>query len=67
MNKKYIVMINREKQEIAVQGSSWKKVSREKISETIRKLTHPFIFTATTMAKVEGEMKVPISNVGQTG
>lgn len=55
-------MINRENEEIAVQGSSWEKVSREKISEVIRKLTQSFTFTVTTMAGMEGEMKVPISN-----
>ena len=33
-------MIKKEKQEIAIQGSSWEKVTREKISDVISKLAN---------------------------
>ena len=44
------------KGKITVQGSSWDKEKREKVYIVIRKLIQPFIFTVTTVARMEGEM-----------
>ena len=49
-------MINRKKEKITIYGSSWNKVKREKVYVVIWQPTQPFIFTATTMAGMEGEM-----------
>ena len=46
------------KEEITVQGSSWKKVKREENCEVIWKMTQPFIFIVTTMAGMEGELNI---------
>ena len=49
------MVINRKKEAVTVQGSSWKIVKREKVCEVIWKPTQPFIFTLTAMAGMEGE------------
>ena len=46
-------MIKKEKQEIAIQGSSWEKVTRDKISDVISKLAN----VCTQMAVDTGKYK----------
>ena len=50
-------MINRKKEKITVQGSSSNKVKGEKVYVVIWKPTQSFIFTVTTMAGIDWEMK----------